>query len=177
MIIHLKEIPSEGKSFDFSRRSGELNDVLGDLIGEQDYKVHLDVTPVGNSFDVRGNIDATYSELCSFCASNFNLPVREKFHELVLLEDQNHIKGFDETWTPNEEIGVTAVDDTAEFNVSDLIREVLALAEPIQPACRPDCKGLCHVCGQDLNEATCGCAGSQNLADSPFSILKKLKLN
>ena len=23
--------------------------------------------------------------------------------------------------------------------------------------CRPDCKGLCSVCGKDLNEGACGC--------------------
>ncbi len=26
------------------------------------------------------------------------------------------------------------------------------MAEPIAPLCRPDCRGLCPVCGADLNE-------------------------
>jgi uncharacterized protein len=32
-------------------------------------------------------------------------------------------------------------------------RDALALAVPTQVLCRPDCAGLCPVCGADLNEA------------------------
>jgi len=32
-------------------------------------------------------------------------------------------------------------------------RDALALALPVQLLCRPDCAGLCPVCGTDLNEA------------------------
>jgi uncharacterized protein len=177
MIIQLNEIPSEGRSFDFSRKSGELNEVLSDLIGEHDYEVQLDVTPVGKSFDVRGCVKASYGEMCSFCASQFELPVNEKFHELVLIDGQNEIKGFDESWSPDGEVGVTVIDDPNKYDVSTLIREVVALAEPTQPVCREGCKGLCTYCGEDLNERTCNCAESQKSGNSPFSILKKLKLN
>ncbi|MGH2876116.1 MAG: YceD family protein [Solirubrobacteraceae bacterium] len=33
------------------------------------------------------------------------------------------------------------------------VRDALALAMPAQPLCRPDCAGLCPVCGVDLNAA------------------------
>ena len=32
-------------------------------------------------------------------------------------------------------------------------RDALALTVPTQVLCRPDCAGLCPVCGADLNEA------------------------
>jgi DUF177 domain-containing protein len=32
-------------------------------------------------------------------------------------------------------------------------RDALALARPAQLLCRPDCAGLCPVCGENLNEA------------------------
>jgi uncharacterized protein len=31
------------------------------------------------------------------------------------------------------------------------------LSLPSSPVCRPDCKGLCPHCGQDLNEGSCDC--------------------
>jgi len=31
------------------------------------------------------------------------------------------------------------------------LREEVILATPLAPLCRPDCKGLCAVCGRDLN--------------------------
>ncbi len=177
MIIQLNEIPSEGKSYDFTRKSGELNEVLQDLIGDREYTIHLDVSPIGKSFDVRGSIDTSYSETCSFCASPFDLKVKEKFQELVVYDDQKEIKGFEESWSPSEGTGVTVIEDASKYNVSDLIHEVLALAEPTQPVCREDCKGLCASCGQELNEAECNCATGHTLKVSPFSVLKKLKLN
>ena len=37
------------------------------------------------------------------------------------------------------------------------IREDILLELPQRALCRPDCKGLCSVCGKDLNEGACGC--------------------
>jgi uncharacterized protein len=36
-----------------------------------------------------------------------------------------------------------------------LFREYILLEIPISPLCRPDCKGLCPICGNNLNEDTC----------------------
>ncbi len=32
-----------------------------------------------------------------------------------------------------------------------LVREAIDLAEPIAPLCRPECPGLCIVCGEPLD--------------------------
>jgi uncharacterized protein len=47
-------------------------------------------------------------------------------------------------------------DDVLVFD--DLVREEVLLALPYKPLCKPDCRGLCAQCGQDLNSGTCGCA-------------------
>jgi len=43
---------------------------------------------------------------------------------------------------------------------------------PINPICKPDCKGLCSVCGEDLNARDCG--HQSRSEESPFSVLKEL---
>ena len=43
--------------------------------------------------------------------------------------------------------------DHHELDLEHLIREAIQLAEPIAPVCRPDCPGLCAVCGADLSRA------------------------
>lgn len=53
-----------------------------------------------------------------------------------------------------------------------LLREYALLEVPISPVCKPDCKGLCPVCGEDLNKTDCGHSGSGS--DSPFAALKSL---
>jgi uncharacterized protein len=37
-----------------------------------------------------------------------------------------------------------------ELELEPLVREAISLAEPIAPLCRPDCPGLCIVCGERL---------------------------
>ncbi len=37
------------------------------------------------------------------------------------------------------------------------IREEIILGFPVKLLCKPDCKGLCVKCGQDLNLGSCDC--------------------
>jgi len=53
-----------------------------------------------------------------------------------------------------------ADEETYEGKVIDLdpvLREQILLALPNYPVCREGCKGLCTVCGTNLNEKECGC--------------------
>ncbi len=51
-------------------------------------------------------------------------------------------------------------------------RDELALALPSAPLCMEECKGLCPICGTDLNNEPCDGHGDDS--DSPFSVLKDL---
>lgn len=44
-------------------------------------------------------------------------------------------------------------------NIDEDIRQEIILDCPVKALCRPDCKGLCPNCGQNLNVAECGCIG------------------
>lgn len=45
--------------------------------------------------------------------------------------------------------------DDANIDLEPLAREYLLIEMPISPLCREDCRGLCLVCGQNLNEKLC----------------------
>jgi uncharacterized protein len=64
------------------------------------------------------------------------------------------------------------VPEDAQIDIQPLIREYALLEIPISPLCKPDCKGLCPVCGQDLNLRDCGHRPQHD--DSPFSSLRNL---
>ena len=176
MIIRLHEIPKEGKSFHVDRETGELNEALGDLIGDQSYVTDFQLLPVGQAFDLKGKIQTSIKEVCSFCAREFELPVSESFHELILKDEARKLTGLKD-FSPDENVSVSVAQGGLTYDVGSLVREVVALAEPYQPVCREDCKGLCSVCGTNLNETNCRCAKEENVKSSPFSVLKKLKLN
>lgn len=59
---------------------------------------------------------------------------------------------------------LTAADDvevldynTKAIDISHRIEEIIRLNLPYKPLCSEDCKGLCSICGANLNEATCDC--------------------
>ena len=59
-----------------------------------------------------------------------------------------------------------------QIDLGQLIHEQFQLALPMKPLCRSDCRGLCAVCGGNLNTAVCACAVAQN--DPRFAVLKSL---
>ena len=64
-----------------------------------------------------------------------------------------------------------------ELEVGEDVRAELLLGLPMNPVCRPDCKGLCPVCGTDRNLRDCGCAAAPTAGKSPWSALDDLKLD
>ncbi|MFH1184004.1 MAG: DUF177 domain-containing protein [Chloroflexota bacterium] len=62
------------------------------------------------------------------------------------------------------------VPEDAQIDVQPLLREYALLELPINPLCRADCKGLCAVCGQDLNLRDCG--HRPDAGASPFAALE-----
>jgi len=45
--------------------------------------------------------------------------------------------------------------ETGVIDLEPVLREYMLLEIPISPLCRPDCKGLCPVCGNNQNDAIC----------------------
>jgi uncharacterized protein len=44
-----------------------------------------------------------------------------------------------------------------QIDLEPIAREAVVLELPLAPLCRPDCEGLCPMCGADLNLGPCGC--------------------
>lgn len=47
------------------------------------------------------------------------------------------------------------VPEDGNIDLGPVVREYLMLEYPIKPLCRPDCQGLCTVCGENLNYTVC----------------------
>ncbi len=44
-----------------------------------------------------------------------------------------------------------------ELNVGNLVNNEILMSWPMKVLCKPQCKGICTVCGKDLNTGECGC--------------------
>ena len=64
------------------------------------------------------------------------------------------------------------IPDDLHIDLLPLLREYFHLDIPINPVCRPDCKGLCPVCGEPLEQSNCN--HTDVPSDPRFDVLKKL---
>ena len=44
-----------------------------------------------------------------------------------------------------------------QLNIETLMNNEILMNLPDKVLCKPDCKGICKQCGQNLNEGECGC--------------------
>jgi uncharacterized protein len=62
-----------------------------------------------------------------------------------------------------------------QIDLAPMVREEVLLAIPDAPLCRPDCPGLCPLCGADLAEGPCGCDTS--VRDERWAVLDELRVD
>ncbi len=62
--------------------------------------------------------------------------------------------------------------DQYQLNLDDLVLADVLLELPYKSLCRADCRGLCPLCGKDLNEGLCGC--SRKSVDPRLAVLGQL---
>ena len=88
---------------------------------------------------------------CSRCLRDVVLPVD------IRLQDE-YLPSLDlATGQPlptDDEPDVERLSDHHEIDLEPPVRDAIVMAEPIAPLCRPDCPGLCIVCGGRLDEGT-----------------------
>ncbi|HEY3344019.1 MAG TPA: DUF177 domain-containing protein [Anaerolineaceae bacterium] len=92
---------------------------------------------------VQGQFQARVIAECVRCLTEFDQPLDMDFSELYAFSSRSV-----------SESGLILPED-AHIDLEPLVREYLLIEIPISPLCRPDCKGLCAVCGADLNQEMC----------------------
>jgi uncharacterized protein len=91
---------------------------------------------------------------CSRCLCRFRCPLRfeiqDEYFPLVDI--------FTGVPLPApEEPDAFTIDEQHILDLTEALRQGILLSLPMKPLCREDCAGLCPQCGQNLNEAACGC--------------------
>jgi uncharacterized protein len=92
---------------------------------------------------VLGKFTAAIASECVRCLTNF---------EQELCIELNELYAFSSRMVT--ESGLVLPED-GNIDLAPVIREYLLIEIPIRPLCKPDCKGLCIICGEDLNQTTC----------------------
>lgn len=110
-----------------------------------------------------GQFQATFKVECVRCLNEFDQTVHWEMTELF---------AFNKKSTTDSNL---LLPDDGQIELAPLIRDYALTEIPISPICKPDCKGLCPTCGQDLNKKDCG--HRTDTSGSPFAALKDIFKN
>ncbi len=102
---------------------------------------HISRTPQG--LLVEADFTGYLIQECVRCLEEFSQPLHTHYTELFTFRFRRNVETE------------LVVPDDGYINLAPLTRDYLLLELPIKPLCRPDCKGLCPVCGINLNETLC----------------------
>lgn len=109
--------------------SCDLNNA--EIIFSQPIKVEVFAEKNRNEVTVKEHVIATAKMRCARCLEDFEVKI-----------DKNFVRYYE-------------VSKTNKIELWQELREDLILDFPMKPLCEVNCKGLCDVCGENLNKNSC----------------------
>jgi uncharacterized protein len=118
---------------------------------------------------VTGRLSTRVQLTCDRCLSVFAQPIQFE------LEDEfkpsiDIVSGASLPLDPEDQDNL--IDDHHILDMTEVVRQRLLLSLPLHALCRPDCRGLCPTCGQNLNEGACNCHAERG--DPRWAALREL---
>lgn len=104
---------------------------------------------------VTGELHTAIQRECGRCLTVFSSPVTITLEELFFPTIDLHSGGV--LPTPADADEATRIDELHTLDLYEVVRQAIVLESEGSRYCRPDCKGLCPVCGQDRNLNPCTC--------------------
>ena len=88
-----------------------------------------------------------------------------------------HHKGnvTDESEVESEDLDEANYIDGYTLDVDQLVGSEILIGWPTKILCSEDCKGICNVCGQNLNQGTCNCEDTS--LDPRMSVIRDVFKN
>ena len=193
MFIDLDRVPPEGQAVD---RTLALE---GPYIEGEEFRPLSPVTlsgrlqPLTNDeggdpgpeevFRLRGRMSCRIELACVRCLEPFPLDLAEELDLLYLPQSSNEAPAAEESEADaltelsgrgleREELAVSFYRDE-RIDPSQMIVEQIVLALPMKPLCKPDCRGLCALCGANRNLLSCDCGPEDT--DPRWAPLKTLQ--
>lgn len=147
MLFELKSVfQNEGEEKQVNYKL-DIADI--DIDGVFPFRTPIDVTATAKnraslvSLTIRACF--SYSRSCDRCSTDFTREIDMLFeHKLAqtLVDDGND----DYIETPD-----------FKLELDDIVVSDILLSLPQKNLCKDDCKGLCQICGKNLNEGDCSC--------------------
>ncbi len=106
---------------------------------------------------LRAKIKTRLEMVCSRCLDTFIYPID------IDIEER-----FTTNADSKDDEAIVVMDDV--LDITEIVENSIISTLPIKRVCKDDCKGLCQVCGYNLNYGTCSC--DKEDVDIRFEALK-----
>lgn len=139
-ILKLKQEPGATKFFSFDYAADNAILGLPDAGFLGDVKVECEATVKGRDLFVDLSVSYAVVAPCSRCLDSAETSV-------------NYFSSVKFTLFPEEDAYLYK---SGRADLTPAVKEAILLSQPSVIYCKPDCKGLCPVCGANLNDGDCG---------------------
>lgn len=170
MIINISDFLSNDSEQIF-KQEGNIN--LGQI--DQDVRILDDadysllISKVDHELFISIDVNFKYEKPCDRCLCKTIFEDNINYSAEILDKEFINVNDEDENLEDYVEMSNNQVD------LGELIRQLIILAIPMKTLCDEECKGICPICGQDLNEGDCNC--EQETGDPRFSVLRNLVID
>ncbi len=137
--------------------------IQGDITVVREYK----------NIRVTGRVTAPLALCCSRCLADYTSFVDTSFTLFFCKEAAIAVSAEDELELVEMDL-MSSTYTGDDIDLTHEIEEQIAMEIPSKPLCSEECKGLCHECGIDLNNADCSC--SKEPVRLAFNALKNFKI-
>ena len=106
----------------------------------------LTFTRTSHGLLITANLEATIEACCNRCLESFTLSIpfhmEEEFHPTMDPWKGGRLATPEDAFT---------IDAHQMLDLTEALRQYILLHMPMKQLCRPECRGLCPRCGQNLN--------------------------
>jgi len=150
----LKETAGAARDFVVDVTPAELAPILEDARPLEPLRGELRLMRTPRSIFVRGDLTTRVVVECSRCLADVETPAGVEV-EAEYFPEVDVTTGLSLP-APDDDLAFT-IDENHELDLTEVVRQGLLLALPMQIVCRETCQGLCVQCGANLNEGPCDC--------------------
>lgn len=138
----------------------------GQLVAHGPARLQVTATNLGGAISLEGRLQLRVGLICSRCTQEYVVDLDEPIREFFVKgsSSSSRSRSADDA---DHEIPPDFLDDSETderqysgdvLHLDDVVRENVLLSIPMKPVCHEDCRGLCPVCGANLNTTNCGCS-------------------
>ncbi len=138
----LKDVVGAHRDYDYA----EPELALSEDMTAHEVRGHVRFTKLNKSILAKGKVRADVQVQCGRCLEYFTTAIatdfEDRYYPTVDVVSGHPVPFGDEAANGEEEVDALEIDHNHHLDLGELLRQVIILALPIMPVCRPDCPGL-----------------------------------